>query len=164
MGYELSVSRSLDERVDPLWYCCGWDKVEMFNSLCCMGETKTQHMKSEFGDEYDLTYGVVPLSSLMFVTEIERRLESSALWSRYRRVYDADEVLSEEWYTSLPADSRVDMALDFFEGFDYRGADREVARMLYQASCEMYPYFVKGFAEAIAHASEEGLSEVIVTG
>lgn len=164
MGYELSLSCGLGDEDEVLWYCCGWDKAELFDAMCRLGETRTEVRDDDAGGSYELTYGVVPVDSLAFLVGIESRCSASELWVRYRRLMGVDEALAEEWYRQLAVDSRADMALCFIEGVDETCECLEVARLAYVESCRENPYFVRGLAEAVARAADEGTAELFVFG
>lgn len=163
MGYEITFAKSEDLNApdnDAVWSACGWDKVDLFKALVSLGEEKSYAC----GDGRETAYGVVDVSALSFVCDIESRIRDDALWSRYRRLYDIDEVLADDWYVEMPVAARADMALSFFGDIDRSRYDvHEVARLLYGHSIE-YPWFVCGLADALRKLEEEDVRRVFVFG
>lgn len=158
MGYELWLVESKDDDgADPLWFACGWDKVELFRALGALGEVAGE--PDTFGGD-DYTPREVSVERLAFIITIEDAVRTSDLWSRYRRIHDADEMLAEEWYSELSAHERADMALCFFEeGYDQKTA--EVRRLLLSTSVD-YPYFTSSLAKAVGTCIDKGLKTIFV--
>lgn len=162
MGYELCMVKDFgDEGIpdhfdDIRWFCCGWDKVELYRSISRLG---TEHADGDF------SWARVDLSSIAFVLDIERRLCRCAAWSRYRRIYSIDEVLAEDWLESRDIDVRADMAIAFVgEDDDMSGDVSAVVSELYRISRDSYPWFVSGFARAIEDLVAEGCESVCFFG
>lgn len=163
MGYEVTFLRSDDPIAtdnDVIWFACGWDKVDLFKALLSLGKERSR----AYDDGYVVKYGDVAVSDLSFVRDIESRVCDDARWSRYRKLFDIDEVLADDWYGASSADMRADMALSFFGDIDRScGHVMDVSLLLYR-HCVEYPWFVHGLADAVKSCEEDGVERVFVFG
>lgn len=162
MGYDLCMTRDLGDKGAPdhfddvVWFCCGWDKVDLYREISCLG---TKHADGDFG------WVQVDLSSLAFVSDIERRLSECPAWVRYRRIYSIDEMLAEDWLESRDVDVRADMAIAFVgEDDNVSGDVSAVVFELYRISLDGCPWFVSGLAKAIEGLVAEGCESVCFYG
>lgn len=160
MGYELSLCRrgSYDSEPysddDTFWFCCGWDKTELFSALAALSDgTPTTEPRE---------CAVVPVERLRFLVTVADQVKANPIMEWADRLGSLDWQWREEFFEGLSPEVMAACRVSYFvEG----ASDDELNVLGIIANLSEYHGFdVVSLGDAVRRLLDDGVETVEVIG